>query len=63
MTEEFETLPVLQTDTHVRGARKDDDAQGFDGAVKRPRHVNTHYTQDRPCKVVFGPALSAYAPK
>lgn len=39
MTTESKTLPVLQTNTHVRGARKDDDAQGLDGAVKRSRHV------------------------
>ena len=35
------TFPVLQqTDTHVQDARKGDDAQGFDGVVKRARHVN-----------------------
>jgi hypothetical protein len=40
MTEESKTLPVLQTDTNVQDARKGDDAHGFDGAVKRARHVN-----------------------
>lgn len=35
------TLPVLQqTDTHVQDARKGADAQGFDDAEKRARHVN-----------------------
>jgi hypothetical protein len=49
MTGESKTLPVLQADTDVQDARKGDDAQGFDGGVKRSRHVNrTIIPPDRP---------------